>query len=77
LSDEDNKANLSRKTIARKVLETALKPMQGVSSEAIRKNKVAECLKQIIKQQDSFALPKHTDFDFSQELEKVCSQIRR
>jgi len=62
---------------ARKQLESALKPLAGVSSEAIRKNKIAECLKHLFKYQDSFAVPKRGESDFNAEEARVCAQVKR
>jgi len=50
MSSEDTKLSLTFKKAARKMLEQHLKPINGVSSEAIRKNKILECLKTVFSQ---------------------------
>lgn len=78
-SEEDEKAGLTRKASARKQLDAALKPMPGVSSEAIRKNKVVDCLKALFMNQDAFASPKpeYAVKEFNSEIGKVCQQVKR
>lgn len=56
-SGEDGKAGTSRKASARKQLDASLKPLPGVSSEAIRKNKIVESLKTLFSYNDAFACP--------------------
>jgi len=71
------KLNLSSNQSARKMLEQVLKPIPGVSSEAIRKNKILECLKSMFTQQDAFSIPRGIDAASSDEMAKVCAQIKR
>lgn len=73
-SEEDGKAGLSRKASARKQLDASLKPLPGVSSEAIRKNKTVEGLKILFSHNDAFACPNPEENanDFSSETAKVC-----
>lgn len=77
VSEEDLKAGLSRRAAAKKLLETSLKPLQGISSEAIRKNKVIECIKTICTQLESFTTPKPEEADYQTEQIRVCTQIKK
>lgn len=67
----------TRRQAIRKHFENTLKPMPGVSSEAMRKNKVVECIKTLFSHSDCFALPPSHASDYSSASSNLIAQLKR
>jgi hypothetical protein len=59
------------------LLELASKQVNAVTSDAMRKNKVIECFKNLFNNQDCFILPPFKDEILQSEIFRTCGQIKK
>lgn len=55
----------------------ASKQVNAVTSDAMRKNKVIECFKNLFSNQDCFILPPFQDDNLQSEVARTCGQIKK